>query len=321
MNTEGETVYGIRSWNTWNRDHPDDLTPSRTRVWDVHKENPFPVTAYDELVRIVSFLHVMNKVDVLLFRGQQGRSPLVPTLLRDTWTPPPRSGIGEVPIARHRDHYWKKLDKVSAKVFQMLHDDKSLLPRWHPFSLFKTKPLAAWAVVQHYELWPTPLLDLTSSLRVAASFALGLKNDSEKRARSTENVSSPSRQRSGYLYVLRFDSVVSNLMTLDEGKPADLQAIRLNSVCPPDARRPHYQEGFLLARTRSFDQAHQLNSTESASSRLVAKFKLIDDGRFWTPDFPPHSTASLLPTESDDELQREFGRLKYRLERDVVLVD
>jgi hypothetical protein len=31
---------------------------------------------------------------------------------------------------------------------------------------------AVWAIAQHYELWPTPLIDITQNLRTAASFAL-----------------------------------------------------------------------------------------------------------------------------------------------------
>ena len=33
------------------------------------------------------------------------------------------------------------------------------------------------AVTQHYGFWPTPLIDLTSSLWVAASFALKARQD------------------------------------------------------------------------------------------------------------------------------------------------
>jgi FRG domain len=31
---------------------------------------------------------------------------------------------------------------------------------------------AVWAVSQHYDVWPTPLIDVTTNLRIAASFAL-----------------------------------------------------------------------------------------------------------------------------------------------------
>lgn len=314
-------VYGIQSWLIWNERRPKDLRDSKTPVGEVCRAAPFPVNTFEELVRIVSFLHVMNKHDLLLFRGQRRPYPLLPTLLRKAWMPPRESGIGEVPLAPHRDYYWNKLADVSAKVVHVLLDERPRLPRWRPFSLFRTEPLAAWAVVQHYELWPTPLLDLTSSLRVAASFALGLRVDPDGKPDAAANASGSKVERHGYLYALRFDRVVSDLMTLRTDNTGDLQAIRLNAVCPPDAKRPHYQEGFLLARTSSYDKARQLHPTESASSRLVAKFELVDDGQFWTPDFPPHSTASLIPAESDDELRRTFReRATYRLDRDVIAV-
>ena len=45
--------------------------------------------------------------------------------------------------------------------------------QWIPkqgISQMKRFPELSWAVLQHYEICPTPVLDVTQSLRVAASF-------------------------------------------------------------------------------------------------------------------------------------------------------
>jgi hypothetical protein len=268
-------------------------------------EEPFPVTSYSELHKVVSFLNVMNKKCHLLFRGQSIEVLPTPSLLRNTWTPPREAGTGPVALDPDDGHYLEQLDRAGRQVAQILRSDR-LLPRWMPFELavgglerHPERHLAAWAVVQHYGIWPTPLLDLTSSLRVAASFALGLEDDK-------------GGERQGHLYVFAIPQLLSDFMDLENYPLTEMHALRLNAVCPPDAVRPHFQDGFLLTWSL---KGGRPDKEASVARKLVAKFRLIDTGDFWTDDFPRHTRASLLPERERDDLLRTFRqRITYRLE-------
>jgi hypothetical protein len=76
-------------------------------------------------------------------------------------------------------------------------------------------PELAWAILQHYEVCPTPLLDVTSSLRVAATFALD----------ETEE---------GYLYAFGLPHPNG---TITYSSDHELLNIRLLSVCPPTSAK------------------------------------------------------------------------------------
>jgi hypothetical protein len=164
------------------------------------------------------------------------------------------------------------------------------VPRWRPFH---KHPAALWAVIQHYGIWPTPLLDFSSSWRVAATFAFNLQRDCER----------------AFLYVVGVDRIRSDLMVDDQLEPNSSPfSVRLNAVCPPDARRPHLQDGFLVGRHPLTDDDVVKPATSDASARLVAKLELVNSPErpFWDADFPMLSTESLLPDDASDPLLRDL---------------
>jgi len=77
------------------------------------------------------------------------------------------------------------------------------------------------SILQHYQVAPTPLLDVTHSLRVACSFAQLASTDP-----------------TCYVYVLGFPYPTNRISINSE---EDLVNIRLLSICPPDALRPYSQ--------------------------------------------------------------------------------
>jgi hypothetical protein len=159
---------------------------------------------------------------------------------------------------------------------------------------------AQWAVAQHYALWPTPLIDITSSLRTAASFALW------------------GGRPEGWLYVVALTPSI-NSITLDADQHIVLA--RLQAVCPPVAKRPHFQDGFLAGRFPfdcpvSNDIDKNPWKVSDLANRLVAKIRLTDADNeccrqnhkpsgpgFWSDDFPRMSSESLMP-EHDELLDR-----------------
>src|SRR5206468_364868 len=111
-----------------------------------------------------------------------------------------------------------------------------------------------WAILQHYEVCLTPLLDVTHSLRIAASFA---------------SINMPDKV---YLFVLGVPNLSGAVTASAE---SGLQIIRLSSVCPPSAVRPHIQEGYLLGEypeMAEFEQkANYFHYEIDFGRRLVAK--------------------------------------------------
>jgi len=313
------TYYGMASWRAWNESRPRDLSRTMRLGTKVAGEEPCPVTSYSELHKVVSFLNVMNKKCHLLFRGQSIDVLPTPSLLRNTWTPPREARTGPVALDQDDGHYLEQLDRAGRQVAQILRSDR-LLPRWRPFVFedggllrHPERHLAAWAVVQHYGIWPTPLLDLTSSLRVAASFALGLEDDKRRWWQRVGKVGWRKRgECQGHLYVFAIPQLLSDFMDLENYPLTEMHALRLNAVCPPDAVRPHFQDGFLLTWPL---KGRRPDREASVARKLVAKFRLIDTGDFWTDDFPRHTRASLLPERERDALLRTFRqRITYRLE-------
>ena len=155
-----------------------------------------------------------------------------------------------------------------------------------------------WAILQHYEVCRTPLLDVTQSLRIAASFAAG------------ENTSEDA-----YLYVL---GVPNRSGAVTASSESGLQIICLSSACPPEAVRPHMQEGFLLGEypeVADYDHNSRYSYHEmDFGRRLVAKFKLKLESFWHNKNFPPASVESIYPKGHrdpllliTDQIRREIG--------------
>jgi len=138
-----------------------------------------------------------------------------------------------------------------------------------------------WVLLQHYEVCDTPLLDLTQSLRVAASFA-------------TINNQGPA-----VVYALGVPQLGSNISVSSyEG----LQSIRLQSVCSPIAFRPYYQQGYLVGEypTMSFKGKREYERREvDMAKRLIGKYVIPDSNGFWNDVFPGYREDALLPNARD----------------------
>jgi hypothetical protein len=142
--------------------------------------------------------------------------------------------------------------------------------------------LLRWAILQHYEVCATPLLDVTHSLRVAASFATNCSSGVEP-----------------VIYILAVPAVSGSVSASSE---QGIQTIRLSSICPPEARRPYFQEGYLLAEYPdliAIDEKQDYRPYEiDFGRRLLAKFRLSPSG-FWSKDYPPIPDVALYPDERD----------------------
>ncbi len=173
------------------------------------------------------------------------------------------------------------LDDMSAKLMSRLSD----VPFEGKEKLGKF-PELVWAILQHYEVCDTPLIDVTSSLRVAASFALNSSPDD------------------GHLFVFGLPHPSGSISYSVE---LELLNMRLLSICPPTAHRPYFQEGFLVGSFPSRRTTRHISL--DLRGRLIAKFKLVGNS-FWDNNFHSIPRNALFP--NDDPFEAICRTIKSR---------
>jgi hypothetical protein len=116
-----------------------------------------------------------------------------------------------------------------------------------------------WSILQHYEVCNTPFLDVTQSLNVACSFALNDNNEN------------------GYVYILALPYVTGRISVDSED---DITNIRLLNICPHQAKRPFFQEGYLVGTEfilKDYDNKNELDF----NNRIVAIYEIENSSSFW----------------------------------------
>ena len=158
----------------------------------------------------------------------------------------------------------------------------------------KRKKYIQWSILQHYEVCATPLLDFTHSLRVACSFAQ-LNNST------------------GYAFVYVFGlPYITNRISINSEH--DLVNVRLLSICPPDALRPYYQDGCVVG-TEDITQDYESKTELDFRNRLIAKFRIPSNSRFWGKGFSSIPETALYPR--GDKFLHLCESLKVSLEHDL----
>lgn len=249
----------------------------------------FPINTFRELVEVAAKLSYKNKDNLLFFRGQNndflnkaGSSTFYPSIYRGDY----------LPIRELTNRF--DILEGACKALVDLFTEKKI----DGYKELKKRKYVQWSVLQHYEVCSTPLLDFTHSLRVACSFAtLGNTNDF------------------AYVYMFGFPYLTNRISINSE---QDIINIRLLSICPPNALRPYFQEGYLAGTdeiTTNFDSKNELDF----NNRLVAKFKINNSKVFWGNDFHEIPEASLYPKQ--DEILELCQEIKSIVERELKTGD
>lgn len=240
----------------------------------------YPVTSFRDLINEVALVTIRNRQYEMFYRGQnvdfrssaaRGKEPktvVYPSIYR-----PEKKTDGTYKASIRKETIqarYAKLDKFLAE-----------------YPKTKSRPIEFYlSIFQHYGITETPLIDITQSLRVAATFALR---------------NSPT----GYLYV--FGLPYPN-QSISHYYDLGIILIKLQNICTPEAYRPRYQEGFLVGR---FPYDRNKDAGDNLARRLIAKYKLDNsDGTFWDEGFPPMPEEVLFPT--DDPME---GAMKKEAER------
>ena len=154
-----------------------DRLYSFSRSGNIRSRNCFIIRREDGLI-VKDFLQLATKVAqiqfnnpnyVMLFRGQQRDykradsksrqfTSLAPRLFRGNGAQPPEQAVLDKRFAQLQNAEQYLIEAYESKKYP----DSNRLRR---------QRILRWAMLQHYEICDTPLLDVTHSLRIAASFA------------------------------------------------------------------------------------------------------------------------------------------------------
>src|SRR5690606_19625207 len=132
--------YSKSAWDSWLRDgrvgESDRIATSKVSPQDWRQMVQFDaVNTFDELVQRVAFLQLMNKRQVLYFRGEDKLYPTsLPSIFR---------GAGELEELQRR---WRVL-KAQSVVWRKLFVE-GVHPRQRTLAHY---PQALWAIQQHYK--------------------------------------------------------------------------------------------------------------------------------------------------------------------------
>lgn len=268
------------------------------RCTDVRTSEGLEVHSFLELARKVAELQFLNRDLVLMFRGQpkdytnqKRNTTLKPTIFR----------VGKDGKLPSQSTLRKRFEKLSMAEFELVERyqlfERNDRKQNDSVTRLKRQRILRWSILQHYGACDTPLLDVTHSLRIAASFA--------------------SLQSEEYSYLMVVG--VPNLSgAITASADAGLQIIRLSSVCPPSAIRPHIQEGYLLGEYPEIAEASQKENYYhyeiDFGRRLVAKFRFRPES-FWraSEDFPRLPEAALYPP--DDPLEEVANQIRETVKR------
>jgi hypothetical protein len=290
-----ETIGKQKIWSFFDRRKKCAIaTNTEIRKGPGHK-----VDSFIGLAKKVAELQFRNRDHVLLFRGQsndyrnrQNNTTLKPTLFRPGNRKNPDAGLL---MSRFRT-----LERAEQALTSSYQNSSSFIG----VQRLQRHRILRWSILQHYEVCPTPLLDVTHSLRIAASFA------------SMKPGKQSGLSDKAFLYVLGVPNLSGAITASAE---AGLQIVRLSSVCPPQAVRPHIQEGYLLGEYPEIPTYQQKARYEpyevDFGLRLVAKF-WFNPHDFWKqPHFPMVPKEALYPDSVDPLLALAHGRSPMRARR------
>jgi len=226
---------------------------------------PILINLFRELVESNAKLAYKNKDHLIFYRGQiedftnrAGTSSFYPTIYRGDYL--------------KNNELRNRFDilKGSCKTLVSIFEDNQI----EGYKVLKRKKYIQWSVLQHYDVCSTPLLDFTHSLRVACSFAL------------TDN-----NGEFGYVYSFGLPYITNRISINSEH---DLVNIRLLSICPPNALRPYFQEGY-LAGTEDITTNYESKTELDFNNRLIVKYKIPNNKNFWGRGFNRIPKNSLYP--------------------------
>lgn len=265
---------------------------------DIASAEPIKVEKYEDLVTEISKIAFDNPHLNLYFRGQtEDHKALKPQACReDKCTFLDKYWLFLIGPCYRKIYFEKVLPEFSNNFLGKLRKKLGISSRQHKFiGRFNE---SKWAIVQHYG-YPTPLLDVTKSIRAAASFATKIYKPD-----STEAKDNP---KPGFVYVLGFPEIRGYISYFTYEA---IVITRLLGTCPPQAKRPHFQDGYLVGTI-----PHETSEITDFNNCLVAKFRIDKPPQeFWNDKIKPMDINEIYPKDDKvkgiaDSMENDFRTL------------
>jgi len=258
-----------------------DATVNRIRASD-----GYPVKNFRDLMNEVANVTLSNKNYEMYYRGQEKdyknnqavfyKERIPKTIIYPSICRPDRKEDGTLKHSIKKVQINKRYEELS-QMIELVRGKRSYFNEYY-YSLF-----------QHYEILPTPLIDITQSLRVAASFAL-------------------EKSKTGYVYVFGLPYPNQSISYYSD---LGIVLIKLQNVVPVKALRPRYQEGYLVG---NYPIRPTKTNGDDLANRMVAKFCVDNtDGKFWDKYFQPMPREILYPEK--DEVEESLLKVKASFDK------
>lgn len=263
----------------------DENIKSKNTITSIVRGNAIEVSSFYDLIMEIAELSYRNPDVMLFYRGQNNNytknniATLYPTIYRAT----DKSNI---------NFDFKVLNEASIKLIAALKADERIDSE--ELKEIRKIKLLQYSILQHYEVCKTPLLDLTQSIKVACSFAiLNSKNDI------------------GYIYVLGLPYINGRISVDSEEY---ITNVRLLSISSSAAKRPFFQEGYLVQTEFASDIENNIKMDElDFNRRLLAIYKFKNDQQFWGEERPISENTLYPNNDIMKEICNKIKDSKYYL--------
>jgi len=276
----------------WNISYENEIVWERldATVNRVRASDGYNVKTFRQLMDEVANVTISNKNFDMFYRGQnndfknnqaayysdrKAKSTIYPSISR-----PEKKYDGSLKYSIKRTQIEKRYENL-LKMIDLVRGKRGSYFNEYYYSLF-----------QHYEILPTPFIDITQSLRVASTFAL-------------------RKSQTGYLYVFGLPYPNQSISFYSD---LEIVLIKLQNVIQSNALRPRYQEGFLVGK---YPIRPTKTNGDDLANRMVAKFFLDNsNGDFWDKYFQPMPEEVLFP--KDDKVEIELIKAKEVFDKNTT---
>lgn len=209
----------------------------------------YEVKSFENAVKLIAHLRFHNREYLLLFRGHRqlvtnnGKYSFLPSIYRDLQ--------GELEYQQRKEKLKKALELLQKQKRIKKYIDSLHLNTEEEKYIF-------YSIIQHYEITPTPLLDMTQSLQVAYTFSVLKPPENDKKITRSES----------YIAIFAFQPTDKNNFLID-----NTVTISLMHYCPPGILRPYFQEAYSVGYTNS---SINIDAMEQYKN-LVAIIKVKND--------------------------------------------